>query len=557
MSATARVREAYARIAETDRPEIWIALRPIEDVLADAARVEERVAAGERPPLAGATLAVKDNIDVAGLATTAGCPTFAYEPTDSAPVVGRLTEAGAVVLGKTNLDQFATGLTGTRSPYGAVRDARRLEYISGGSSSGSAVAVALGIVDVALGTDTAGSGRVPAAFQGIVGIKPTRGLVPTGGVVPACRTLDCVTVFARELDLAQRAALAMATPAGRVWPTDAPLAAAPGASIAVPRALPGLSPTGAGVFAGAADRLADAGYNLVEIDLERFFDAGRLLYDGAFVAERYAAVGAFVAAHRDEVDPSVGAIIAAAGALSAHALVDDAERLEMLSVAAHRALAGAHALLVPTTPRQPTIAEVAADPIAVNAELAAYTSFANLLELCAVAVPAGEADGGQFGVTLLGRAFADRVIGDLATVLAGPAEPAGGPPGVELFVVGAHRAGQPLNRELTDRGARPLRTAGTNAEYRLHRLDTDPPKPGLVRVRDGGERIEGELWELPIAALGRFVAALPAPMTLGRVRLADGSEPIGFLCEPAALEGTEDITSSRSWPTYLESGVPG
>jgi allophanate hydrolase len=233
--------------------------------------------------------------------------------------------------------------------------------------------------------------------------------------------------------------------------------------------------------------------------------------------------------------------------------VDDAERLEALSAAAHAELAGADALLVPTVPRQPTIAEVAADPVGVNAELGTYTNFANLLDLCGVAVPAGEADGGSFGVTLLGRAFADRVVADLAAELTGPADPAGGPLGVELFVVGAHRAGQPLNGELTGRGGRLLRSAATSAEYRLRRLDTDPPKPGLLRVEDGGARIEGELWALPVAALGSFLAALPAPMALGRVRLADGTEPIGFLCEPAALEHAEDITSFGSWPAYLDA----
>jgi allophanate hydrolase len=562
VTAAGRVEEAYERIAEVDRPEVWIALRPVEDALADATAVDRRVDTGEPLPLAGLTLAVKDNIDVAGMPTTAGCPAFAYDPVASAPAVERLVEAGAVALGKTNLDQFATGLVGTRSPYGAVRDARRPEYVSGGSSSGSAVAVALGVVDLALGTDTAGSGRVPAAFQGIVGVKPTRGIVPTDGVVPACRTLDCVTVFARELALSQRATGLMATPPGRAWPGDAPLAAPPGATVAIPKRLPGVSADGAAAFATAAGRLAGAGAALVEVDLEPFLAAARLLYEGAFVAERYAAVGPFVDAHRADVDPTVGAIIAAAGGVAAHALVSDGERLEGLRADAEAQFAGADALLVPTVPRQPTIAEVAADPVGVNAELGTYTNFANLFDMCGIAVPAGEADGGQFGVTLLGRAFADRLVGDLAAVFAGPSEVfagsadlAGGPPGVELFVVGAHRAGQPLNWQLTSRGAGLLRTVPTSPEYRLHRLDTNPPKPGLVRAGDAGAAIEGELWRLPVTGLGDFLAALPAPMALGRVRLADGTEPIGFLCEPAALVDAEDITAFGSWPAYLEAAV--
>ena len=553
MMATDRVRETYARILEVGRSEVWITLRPIEDVLVEAAAVDERTAAGEHLPLSGVTTAVKDNIDVAGLPTTAGCPAFAYDPPASAPVVARLVAAGAVVLGKTNLDQFATGLTGTRSPYGAVRDARRPGYVSGGSSSGSAVAVALGAAEIALGTDTAGSGRVPAAFQGIVGIKPTRGLAPTRGVVPACRTLDCVTVFARELTLAHRAMAQLTTPPGRPWAADAPLAAPPAAVVAVPKQLSGLSSAAAAAFAAAAGRLAGAGSELVEIDLEPFLAIGHLLYEGAFVAERYAAVGSFVDAHRDQVDPTVGSIIATAGGLPAHALVADGERLERFRVSAEAELTGAHALLLPTTTRQPTLLEVAGDPLALNGELGTYSTFANLLDMCAVAVPAGRADGGEFGVTLLGRAFADRLVADLAAVLTGPTEPAGGPPGVDLFVVGAHRAGQPLNCQLTARGARLSGTVSTSPEYRLHRLDAHPPKPGLVRVDDGGASIEGELWRLPPAAVADFLAALPAPMALGRVRLIDGTSPIGFLCEPAALAGTDDITEYGSWPMYLRS----
>jgi allophanate hydrolase len=425
-SATERVEAAYERIAEVERPEVWIALRRLAHARADAAAIDERVAAGEQLPLAGATIAVKDNIDVAGMPTTAGCPAYAYAPAASAPAVCRLAAAGAIVLGKTNLDQFATGLVGTRSPYGVVRDARRPAYVSGGSSSGSAVAVALGIADLALGSDTAGSGRVPAAFQGVVGVKPTRGLVPTLGVVPACRTLDCVSVFARELAEAELAVDLMTGPApgdptARSWPAGAPLAAPPAPRVARPAAatLTELTPAGVRAFEAAADALAAAGAELVEIDLEPFLEAGRMLYEGAFVAERFDAVGAFVVAHHDEVDPTVGAIIAAAGSIPASAVAADHERLETLRLAAGRELAGADALLVPTAPFQPTIAEVAAEPLAVNTRLGTYTNFCNLLDMAAVAVPAGEADGGQFGVTVMAPAFADRVANDVARLLVG------------------------------------------------------------------------------------------------------------------------------------------
>jgi allophanate hydrolase len=561
VSAVAAVRAAYARIAAARRPEIWITLRDQADAVAEAAALDGdpvRCAL----PLAGLTLAVKDNIDVAGLATTAGCPAFASMPAQSAPAVARLVAAGAIVIGKTNLDQFATGLVGTRSPHGAVRDARRPAYVSGGSSSGSAVAVALGLVDLALGTDTAGSGRVPAAFGGIVGFKPTRGVVPVTGVVPACRTLDCVTIFATDVAGAERAMAIMAgadagDPLSRPWPADAPLAAPPAPRVAVPgpEQLDALTPEAREAFAAAAARLAGAGAVLTPIDLEPFLEAAGLLYGGALVAERHAAVGAFVDAHREDVDPTVGAIVTAAGRWPASAYVADVERVERLRLAALAALGDADALLLPTTTRQPTIAEVATDPIGANSRLGIYTNFCNLFDLCAVAVPAGRADGGAFGVTVLARAFADRVAADIAALLTGmPAVPAAealGPPATELLVIGAHRRGQPLNGQLTERGARFLATVRTAPVYRMYALDTEPPKPGLVRVDDGGEAIEGELWLLPAAALGTFLAALPGPMTLGAVTLADGRTVVGFGCEPLAVAAAPDITHHGSWPAYL------
>ncbi|HEV7752654.1 MAG TPA: allophanate hydrolase [Baekduia sp.] len=560
MSTVAAVRAAYARIAAADRPEVWITLREEADALAEAAALDADPAR-RALPLAGRTLAVKDNIDVAGLPTTAACPAFAYLPAESAPAVARMVAAGAIVLGKTNLDQFATGLVGTRSPYGAVRDARRPAYVSGGSSSGSAAAVALGLVDLALGTDTAGSGRVPAAFGGIVGFKATRGLVPVRGVVPACRTLDCVTVFAPDLAAAEQAMAIMAgvdaaDPLSRPWPDDAPLAAPPVPRVAVPAPgqLDGLTEGARAAFAATAERLADAGAELVPIDLTPFLEAARLLYEGALVAERHAAVGGFVAAHPADVDPTVGAIITAAGHVPATAFVTDGERVRRLRMAAMALLEGTDALLLPTTTAQPTIAAVAADPIGVNSRLGIYTNFANLFDLCGVAIPAGQADGGEFGVTVLARAFADRVAADVAALVTGtPAAAAAAlaPPGIELLVIGAHRRGQPLNRQLTERGGRYLATVQTAPAYRMYALDTEPPKPGLVRVDGGGEPVEGELWALPPAALGTFLAALPGPMVLGPVALADGRTVVGFGCEPLAVVGAPDITHHRSWPAYL------
>lgn len=560
MSAVERVKAAYVRITEVDRPEVWVTLRPRADALADAAVVDARVAAGEQLLLAGTVAAVKDNIDVAGLPTTAACPAFAYDPAVSAPAAQRLLDAGAVVIGKTNLDQFATGLVGTRTPYGAMRDARRPDRVAGGSSSGSAVAVALGIVDVALGTDTAGSGRVPAAFGGVVGIKPTRGLVPTRGVVPACPSYDCVTTFAATLELAGVTAQVIADedvadPNSRVWPADAPLAAPPRPRVAVPRpeALEPLSDGWRYAFEEAAKRLKAGGAHLVEIDVTPFLQAARMLYEGAFVAERYASVGVFIDAHPDEVDPTVRAIVSAARDVPAHQLVTDGLALGQLRLAAMAAIDGCHALLLPTTTSQPAIADVQADPLAINARLGTFTNFANLLDLCAVAVPAGEADGGCFGVTVLARAFHDAVATDVACLLLGETPAIGlAPPGLGLVVVGAHLSGMVLNDELTCWGARLVGAVRTAPDYRLYALRTTPPRPGLVRVAEGGATVEAELWQLPPAGLASLLDGLPPSLSIGRVRLQDGSRPLGFLCQSASCDDAPDITHHGGWRDYLE-----
>ncbi len=570
LSAAERVRAAYAAIAAVDRPEIWITLRPMADALADAEAVDRL---DPPPPLAGLVAAVKNNIAIAGIATTAGCPSYGTEPAaGDATVVARLRAAGAVIIGATNLDQFATGLVGTRSPYGAVRDARHPDRISGGSSSGSAVAVALGLVDIALGTDTAGSGRVPAALQGIVGIKPTVGVVPTDGVVPACRSYDVVTVFARDLDTADTAMGVLAGGA-RPFPPDAPLAAPPRPRVAVPRELPGLSAEWQRLFRAAADRLADRGAEIVEIDLTPFLAAARLLYDGGLVAERHEAIGEFVDAHLDEpgLDPTVAGIVSAAGAVSATRLLADRVRLAELTATAMGELGDCAALLIPTTTGHPTIAEVNADPVAANSRMGVYTNFCNLMDLCAVAVPSGiDSQGTQFGVTVVARAGADALALDLARLVTLPTDgvaqpgaastPAPDAPwparagldSTALLVVGAHLRGQPLAWQLDDRGARWIGPVHTAPQYRLARLDTEPPKPGLARVAPGdGAAIYGEVWLIGTAMLGDFLAALPAPMSLGRATLADGSEVVGFGCTAEAFEAGQDITFHGDWRAYL------
>ncbi|HYZ51994.1 MAG TPA: allophanate hydrolase [Streptosporangiaceae bacterium] len=545
-TATERVSEAYARIAEVDRPEVWIHLRERNDVLAEATALDARAAAGEVLPLRGVLVAVKDNIDVAGLPTTAACPSFAYLPEVSAPAVSRLTEQGAIVLGKTNLDQFATGLVGTRSPYGAVRCATLPDRISGGSSSGSAVAVALGIADLALGTDTAGSGRVPAALQGIVGLKPTIGRIPTTGVVPASRSYDCVSVFARTVAAAEHAAEVMASATGRPLPPDAPLAAPPDPTVGVPASsgLQGMSPGTVAAFNAAVQRLSAQGSKIVTIDVEPFVAAGKLLYSGAFIAERYAAVGPAVEAAVD-ADPSVRAIIGAAREIPAHELVADTERLDLLRARAAKQLAGVDALLLPTVPEHPRLAEVAADPIGVNSRLGRFTSFVNLLDMAAIAVPAGTADDGPFGVSVLAPAFGDRVVADIARLLTGESAADAPPPaGLPLLVLGAHLSGEPLNGQL--RGARLIGPARTSPDYRMLALGTSPAQLGLLRTSTGGHQIDGELWSVPPAVLGELLAALPQPLMLGRVTLEDGRAVTGFLCEHAAADRAADMVTATS-----------
>jgi allophanate hydrolase len=519
-----RVSQAYDRIRQVDRPEIWIDLRPEAEVRAEFAAA--------RGPLAGKLLAVKGNIDVLGLLTTAGCPAYAYDPSSDADVVARLRAAGAVVLGTTNLDQFATGLVGTRSPYGAVRNAIDPARVSGGSSSGSAVAVALGIVDLALGTDTAGSGRVPAAFNGIVGLKPTYGLIPTRGVVPACRSLDCVSIFARTVaEASQALACVAAQPSAPVLPLPYRLG--------VPTDLGPLAPGWAEAFKAALARFPGA--ELVPFDLTPFLAVARLLYEGAFVAERYTAVGEFIEDHESDVDPTVASIILAARDIAAHKLFRDQEELVRLGALAAAELDRVDVLLLPTTVEHPTLAEVAADPIGVNARLGRFTNFANLLGLAALAVPAGFVDGLSFGISLVGKAFTDSTLAAIAESM---------PSTVQVAVVGAHLSGQPLNNELVARGGVLVQRTATAAAYRLFALGTVPPKPGLVRDA-GGAAIEAEVWELPVAAFGDFVAGLPSPMAIGKVELADGTWVPGFTCELHALADASDITAFGGWRAFL------
>ncbi|WP_280495207.1 allophanate hydrolase [Nocardia asiatica] len=556
-----RVAAAYRRIAEVDRQEVWITLRPEQEVAAEAAVLAQRLAAGETLPLAGILVAVKDNIDVAGLPTTAACPEFAYLPEVTAAAVERLIAAGALVLGKTNLDQFATGLVGTRSPYGAVRNALHPELVSGGSSSGSAAAVALGVADIGVGTDTAGSGRVPAALHGIVGIKGTLGVIPAHGTVPACADYDAVTVFAADLDLAVTAAAVMAgpeprDPRSRTWPADVRLAAPLAPRVAVPRAedLAALSEPYREAFARTVAAVADTDAKTEEIDISVLLDAALLLYDGALVAERYAAVGAFLDTNPSGADPTVAAIIGAARAQTGPAFAADLDALARTKAAAAELLRGFDALLLPTTTEHPSIAAVRADPVGINRRMGTYTNFCNLLDMAAVAVPgASTADGAPFGVMLVTPAFADQVAIDLAARMLGlESAPLLVDHGVDLAVFGAHLRGQPLHWQLERLGARFLGDIRTTDAYRLTALDTTPPKPGLVRHGPGhGAAIEGELFRVSAAGLGGFLAELPAPMALTSIELADGRAVVGWTCAYDAARAATDITHHGSWREYL------
>ena len=536
--------QVFDRIESADRPEIWIELRDRQDVLAEIATVDPTL------PLAGLLFAVKDNIDVEGLPTTAAAPTYTYLPTSDATVIARLRAAGAVVVGKTNMDQFATGLVGTRSPFGAVRNAWAPNRISGGSSSGSAVAVALGMVDFALGTDTAGSGRVPAALNGIVGVKPTKGLVPITGVVPACYTQDCVTVFARDLGLSRTVVEIMAGP-DAADPLSRPgvdmpaVPRRPRIAVPTPEHLDGLAPGWREAFGSAVETFRKTGAEIVEVDITPLLDAAKLLYEGAFVAERYAAVGEHIEQHASELDPTVASIILAGKNKTAAEWAADTARLAEFGSAGDALLKNCAALLTPTTTWHPTLEDIAADPIGANSRMGRFTNFANLLDKAAIAIPAGMVNGTPFGVMLTGPAFSDSQLADLAQRFLNPE--------LEIFVVGAHLAGQPLNWQLVQAGGTLVAATQTAAQYRLHALDTVPPKPGLQRVTSGGSHIAGEVWRLPAAGFGTFVAAIPGPMVIGSVVLSDGTTVSGFLAEPFALEGAPDISQFGGWRSYLAS----
>jgi len=566
---TATIEETYDRIAAHDDPALFIAIRPKAEALAIAARLGASGSAGN--PLFGVPFVVKDNIDVAGLPTTAACPAFAYRPERSAFVVERLERAGAIVIGKTNLDQFATGLVGVRSPYGVPRNALRADLIPGGSSSGSATAVGAGLVAFSLGTDTAGSGRVPAALNGIVGLKPSLGALSASGVVPACRTLDTVSIFARDVAdafMVYREAVAFdeSDALSRSFPKPALSAFPIGIRLGVPRSgqLQFFDDEKAeAAFAQDVKLAQSRGAAIVEFDFEPFVEVARMLYDGPWVAERYAATKPLIESNPEAFHPVTRAIIEGARKFDAVTTFEALYRLADLKRRTSRAWSEFDAMVVPTMPRVYTVAEVEADPVRLNSRLGTYTNFVNLLDLCAIAVPGGgRGDGLPSSVTLIGPPGADGLLAGVAGAIearsSAPVKDAGASaPGerIEIAVLGAHLSGLPLNRELVDLGASFSREIETSPDYRLFALPGSvPAKPGLLRVAEGsGSAIKAEIWTLDRAGFGEFVARIPAPLGIGTIRLKDGGSVKGFLVEAEAVKAAEDVSRFGGWRAYLKS----
>ncbi len=548
-----RVSDAFDRVADIDDPAIFIET-------ADKAAALD--AADPDLPLAGTTFVVKNNIDVAGIRTTAGCPGFGDIADRSAPAVERLQLAGATCLGVTNLDQFATGLVGTRSPHGVPRNALDPALVPGGSSSGSAVAVARGIADFGLGTDTAGSGRVPAAHNRIVGLKPTRGAIPTRGVIPAVRSLDCVSIFARTIDVAFEVLATASGPDDRdpwsrstVYPAPIP----PTITVGVPTHVNTSTDEDARAWEAAVQQLDGSDrVELVEVDIQDFVTTGELLYGGPWVAERFSAVGRFLETGPDGADPTVSSIIASAAQYSAVDAYESHYRLAELRAATDATWSEVDVLFLPTCPGVATLADVEADPVGRNSELGLYTNFVNLLDLAALAVPAKDrADGRPFGISFVGPAWSETLLAEAARRFQDPGHGgpiAGGAGATDVVVVGAHLDGQPLNWQLTDLGGVLVRATTTAPEYRLHALTDGPvPKPALERMANAGEgrSIEVEVWRIPTSRVGTLLSQIPQPLGLGRIHLADGSWETGFIGEPVARIGAQDITELGGWRAYV------
>ena len=576
MTPAETIARSYQRIRDHNDPAVFISLRDEKDALAEAEALGSKDIASL--PLLGVPVAVKDNIDALGLPTTAACPAFSNSPSHDSTAVAKLRAAGAIIIGKTNLDQFATGLVGVRSPYGIPVNPVRADLIPGGSSSGSAVAVSAGLVPLALGTDTAGSGRVPAMLNNIVGLKPSLGLISNAGLVPACRTLDCISVFSLTVDDAMTALAAMAGPDGAdPFSRDRLL----GQVTSLPGQLRlGVPRNGQLIFFGdkasekaygeALKRWTSLGATLVEFDLEPFYETARLLYEGPWVAERFLVIRDLLASSPDSIHPVTREITLAGARLTAADTFAALYRLQALRRIAERTFGNIDALVLPTAPTAYSTAQVLANPVELNSRLGTYTNFVNLLDLCGLALPSAmRPDGIPFGITLLAPAGHDAKLASIGRVFHADTGLKMGskcltqPPlaalstevigdEIAIAVVGAHLSGMALNGELTTLGGRLLEEAVTAPDYKLYALDTTPPKPGMLRVEAGaGSAIKLELWALSAASFGKFVAAIPPPLSIGTIRLADGRGIKGFLVEPAAITGARDISAFGGWRAFM------
>ncbi len=572
-----QLEDLYAMVEQFDHADpAWISIASIEQLTAqiDALKQIENSAA---LPLFGVPIAVKDNIDVVGFASTAAFKLFTDIKTEDAFVVQRLKQAGAIIVGKTNLDQFATGLVGTRSPFGTVANTFNPDYVSGGSSSGSGSVVARGLVPIALGTDTAGSGRIPAAFNNIVGLKPTKGRFSNTGLLPACKSLDCISIFALTVVDATAVAEVMegfdvTDSYSRVNPATAPAKFSAQLNLAIPKQLEFFGDAqSADAFQQALTELKNLGAELTEIDFSAFSQLASQLYQGSWVAERTAAVADLLETSVQDFDPTVLEIIQKGQQYTA---VDayNAEYLKQeLARDIQQTLAQFDALVVPSSPTIHTLAEMAESPIENNSHFGTYTNFTNLADLSAIAVPAGfRADGLPFGITFIAPAWHDTALADFAekwqkhlklplgavaktlpeanSVMSAPSAQH-----FRVAVVGAHLTGMPLNFQLTTRQAVHVETTTTSADYALYALpSTVPPKPGLAR-QEAGQKIIVELWDIPKARFGEFVAEIPTPLGMGNIELADGRWVKGFICEPYGLNGAKNISEFGGWRAYIQS----
>lgn len=568
------------RCSLTSDDSAWISIASDAQLKAQLLQLEalQQTQGRERLPLYGIPFAVKDNIDVEGFVTTAACPAFAYQAQRDAMAVQRLRQAGAIVLGKTNLDQFATGLVGTRSPFGAVPNAFDSRLISGGSSSGSASVVARGLVPFALSTDTAGSGRIPAAFNQIVGIKPTPGAVPGTGLVPACRTLDCIGVLALNVaDSALVLSLMEGPDAQDSYARSRPFIAKhtplSQLRVGVPDARK-LSSDYEDAFAAFLVRLKPQTERVQALPFDALFEVANLLYYGPWVAERVVGARGIYEQQPEALLPVIRQVLDVHQRFNAADTFNAQYQLQDLRQEAENIWQECDVLCVPSAPRHPSMAEVQADPIGVNSEMGTYTNFVNLLGWSAIAIPASQLpDGLPFGITLIAPGWREpdlvrwaQQLEAQANLCAGvtglPAQNAGPLPAwrvptqgetIEVAVVGAHLRGMPLNHELLACGARFREETSTASDYRLYALQgTVPPKPGMARS-DEGAAITVEVWDMPIANFGRFVAGVPTPLGIGSVQLQDGRSVKGFICEGHALTQARDITAFGGWRAYCQS----